>query len=66
MADLANKDEALKCLDLSKQKHRNGDSSGAIKFARKSIKLFSTKQAQEWVNSLFIPVNILAKSYGRK
>jgi DnaJ family protein B protein 12 len=44
-----NKDEAQRCLDISKSKYANGNSEVAIKFAKKSISLHSTTNAVEWL-----------------
>lgn len=44
-----NKEEALRCLDISKSKFANGNSEAAIKFATKSISLHSTANAVEWL-----------------
>ena len=44
-----NKDEALRCLDISKSKFSTGNSEAAIKFAKKSIALHSTTNAVEWL-----------------
>jgi hypothetical protein len=44
-----NKDEALKCLDISKQKYQQGQTEAALKFAKKSQLLHSTPEAQQWV-----------------
>lgn len=47
-----NKDEAEKCLSISKQKYRSGDSTGSLKFALKSVKLLDTKEAADWIKFL--------------
>ncbi|CAG8567885.1 15280_t:CDS:2 [Acaulospora morrowiae] len=41
-----NKDEALRCLEIAREKLTTGDVSGAIKFAQKSINLFPTTEAE--------------------
>lgn len=44
-----NKEEALRCLSIA-QKHRNGSNlPSALKFAKKSVSLFSTPEAQAMV-----------------
>ncbi|KAI6041307.1 hypothetical protein EDC04DRAFT_3060130 [Pisolithus marmoratus] len=48
----SNKDEALKCLAIA-QKHRDaGNFSAARKFARKSISLFATPEAEKLLESI--------------
>jgi DnaJ family protein B protein 12 len=47
-----NKDEALKCLDISKQKYRSGDAPGALKFAEKAKKLCDGTDIQQWIQFL--------------
>ncbi|KAJ3299605.1 hypothetical protein HK104_008198, partial [Borealophlyctis nickersoniae] len=44
-----NKDEALRCLEISKQKFQAGNSEAALKFAKKSIALCETQEAQDWL-----------------
>jgi DnaJ family protein B protein 12 len=46
-----NKDEALRCLEISKAKFKAGDSEGALKFVQKSMRLHETFEAQSWVMS---------------
>jgi len=41
-----NKDEALKCLELARQKLRNEDFDGASRLVAKSKKLFPTPEAK--------------------
>lgn len=48
----ANKDEALRCLGISKSKHSDGNHSAALKFAKKSISLHETKDGQKWLDYL--------------
>jgi DnaJ family protein B protein 12 len=47
-----NKDEALKCLNISKTKYRSGDSSGAMKFAEKGKRLFDCTEINQWIQFL--------------
>jgi len=48
----SNKDEALKCLAIA-QKHRDSSNfSAARKFARKSISLFATPEAEKFLASI--------------
>ena len=47
MADIANRDEAEKCLDIAKLCMRRGDSVKAIKFFDKSIRLYELPGARE-------------------
>jgi hypothetical protein len=44
-----NKDEADKCLAISKSKHSSGDAEGALRFAKKSLKLCETDNGKAWV-----------------
>ena len=45
-----NKDEAIRCLEISRSRYSSGNSEAAIRFAKKSISLFSTQDAVEWVS----------------
>jgi hypothetical protein len=47
-----NKDEALKCLELSKVQFTKGNTVEAVKFAKKSIALHKTAQAGQWLEFL--------------
>jgi len=47
-----NKDEALRCLQISKKYHREGNYEKALKFAKKSISLYETSQGQQWLEEL--------------
>lgn len=47
-----NKDEALRCLQISKNHYNEGNFEKALKFAKKSISLYETPQAQEWLKQL--------------
>lgn len=51
-----NKDEAEKCLSISKTKYRAGDRDGAMKFALKSIKLLETREGVDWVRKRLVSV----------
>lgn len=42
----SNKDEAIKCFEIAREHLSNGNVTDAIKFAKKSIKLFPTKEAE--------------------
>ncbi|KAI9293040.1 DnaJ-domain-containing protein [Neoconidiobolus thromboides FSU 785] len=44
-----NKDEAIRCLAIAKKKEQQGDYSSALKFCRKSIALFPTDQAKQYL-----------------
>ncbi|CAG8493158.1 6339_t:CDS:2, partial [Acaulospora colombiana] len=44
-----NKDEALRCLKIARDKLEAGEVSGAIKFARKSVSLFPTTEAEAFL-----------------
>ncbi|KAJ1562434.1 hypothetical protein HK096_009889 [Nowakowskiella sp. JEL0078] len=48
----ANKDEALRCLEISKTKFGDGNSEAAVKFAKKSIALCETPEATSWLDFL--------------
>ncbi|KAJ1562838.1 HBS1-like protein [Cladochytrium tenue] len=45
----ANRDEARRCLDLSKARFAAGDTAAAIKFAKKSVALAGLPEADEWL-----------------
>ncbi|KAJ3186742.1 hypothetical protein HDU85_007562 [Gaertneriomyces sp. JEL0708] len=47
-----NKDEALRCLQISKEKSKAGDTEKAIKFAKKSLALCETSEGREWMTFL--------------
>jgi DnaJ homolog subfamily B member 12 len=47
-----NKDEALKCLEISKTKYRAGDVPGSKKFAEKGKKLFECEEITDWIDFL--------------
>ncbi|KAJ3165215.1 hypothetical protein HDU88_004298 [Geranomyces variabilis] len=44
-----NKDEADRCLQISKEKYRDGHTDAAVKFAKKSLALCQTDNAEEWL-----------------
>jgi DnaJ family protein B protein 12 len=44
-----NKDEAERCLDISKKKWREGSKETSFRFAKKSIALFKTDEAEAWL-----------------
>ncbi|TPX61336.1 hypothetical protein PhCBS80983_g01213 [Powellomyces hirtus] len=44
-----NKDEALRCLQISKDKYKEGNTSAALKFATKSISLCETDEGKDWL-----------------
>ncbi|KAJ3411722.1 ATP-dependent RNA helicase dbp6 [Chytridiales sp. JEL 0842] len=46
------KEDPLRCLDISKQKFGAGQSEAAVKFARKSLALCDTSEAQQWLEFL--------------
>jgi hypothetical protein len=48
MADVANKGEALRCVEIGKEKMQSGDLAGAEKFLQKSMKLFPTDEVSGW------------------
>ncbi|KAJ2999148.1 DnaJ (Hsp40), sub B, member 12 [Globomyces sp. JEL0801] len=50
-----NKDEAERCLEISKKKYHEGDTIAAIKFAEKSIRLHESENALKWFS--FIKAN---------
>ncbi|KAI8340596.1 hypothetical protein BC941DRAFT_347566 [Chlamydoabsidia padenii] len=47
-----NKDEALRCLTIAKKHLSNGNQSGALKFAKKSIDLYPTDQAKSFLSQV--------------
>ena len=47
-----NKDEAYKCIEISKKKHKAGDAAGAIKYAEKSLRLCETVDGTKWLSFL--------------
>lgn len=44
-----NKDEALRCIEISKRHHSRGDIDKALKFALKSVSLYKTSEGEEWL-----------------
>ncbi|CAI2167353.1 5787_t:CDS:2 [Funneliformis geosporum] len=44
-----NRDEAIRCLDIARNRLASGNITGAIKFAQKSINLFPTPEAQTFL-----------------
>lgn len=44
MSDIANRDEALKCLDIARQALAAGDGARADKFAQKALRLYRCQQ----------------------
>lgn len=48
----SNKDEALKCLAIAQRHRDSGNFSAATKFARKSISLFATPEAEKLLASI--------------
>ncbi|KAI9106152.1 hypothetical protein DFS34DRAFT_48845 [Phlyctochytrium arcticum] len=44
-----NKDEALRCLDVSKAKFQAGNTEAALKFAKKSASLCETQEGKDWL-----------------
>ncbi|KAJ3196208.1 DnaJ (Hsp40), sub B, member 12 [Irineochytrium annulatum] len=48
----ANRDEALRCLSISKNKFEDGNSEAAMKFAKKSLSLCETDEGQSWMEFL--------------
>lgn len=47
-----NKDEALRCLEISKKNYKEGNYEKALKFAKKSVSLFETEQGKKWIKEL--------------
>jgi len=47
-----NKDEALRCLQISKRHFNDGNYEKALKFAKKSLSLYETPQGQQWLKEL--------------
>ncbi|RKP08230.1 hypothetical protein THASP1DRAFT_15926 [Thamnocephalis sphaerospora] len=47
-----NKDEATRCLGIAQRRRDEGDLAGALRFARKSVSLFPTAEAESLMNSL--------------
>lgn len=50
MGDVANKDEALKCLDIAKAALSAGDRERALKFSLKAERLYKSPQVGGWVH----------------
>lgn len=50
MSSEANKDEALKCFELSKRFFAQAEHELALKYAQKSIRLFSTDEGKLWLD----------------
>ncbi|KAI8847529.1 DnaJ domain-containing protein [Chytridium lagenaria] len=47
-----NKEEALRCLSISKDKFEKGESEAAVKFAKKGLALCETEEGRNWVEFL--------------
>jgi DnaJ domain len=47
-----NKDEAVKCLELSKQFFSEGNTNKSVKFAKKSLTLFESTETKDWIEFL--------------
>jgi len=47
-----NKDEALRCLGISKKHFNEGNYEKALKFAKKSLSLYETPAGKEWLEEL--------------
>lgn len=47
-----NKEEALRCVELSKSKFQQGNTAAALKLAKKSLSLYSTRQGEAWLHVL--------------
>ncbi|KAJ3219424.1 hypothetical protein HDU67_001255 [Dinochytrium kinnereticum] len=47
-----NRDEAIRCLELSKQKFEEGNSEAAVKYAKKGLSLCETDDGLKWLNAL--------------
>ncbi|KAI8816154.1 uncharacterized protein EV422DRAFT_328380 [Fimicolochytrium jonesii] len=47
-----NRDEALRCLEISKEKFKAGNTQSALKFANKSIALCETPEGMSWLSFL--------------
>ncbi|ORX43653.1 DnaJ-domain-containing protein [Piromyces finnis] len=47
-----NKDEALRCLQISKKYLNEGNYEKSLKFAKKSISLYETPQGKQWLEEL--------------
>ncbi|KAG4088826.1 DnaJ-domain-containing protein [Neocallimastix lanati (nom. inval.)] len=47
-----NKDEALRCIQISKGHFNDGNYEKALKFAKKSLSLYETPQGQQWLKEL--------------
>lgn len=48
----ANKDEALKCAQLSRRFHDQQEYELALKYAEKSVRLYPTTSASEWLETV--------------
>lgn len=46
----ANRDEALRCLEISHKFHAEEEYELAVKYAKKSLHLYVTEEAQKWLN----------------
>lgn len=46
MGDIANKDEAFKCLDIARDALKSGDHARAEKFAAKALRLYRCSQVR--------------------
>ncbi|KAI9230544.1 MAG: hypothetical protein DHS80DRAFT_21341 [Piptocephalis tieghemiana] len=49
-----NRDEAVRCLQLAREKLSQGNAGGAVKFARKSISLYPTSEAKAFLEKALV------------
>jgi DnaJ family protein B protein 12 len=49
-----NKEEAIRCLEISKKHFRSGNKEKAVKFAKKSISLYSTNEGKSWLEIISV------------
>lgn len=52
MVSEANHDEALRCLDLSRKQHLQGDVEAATRLALKALRMNKTNEATQWYEQL--------------
>lgn len=55
MADIVNRDEALKCLAIAKAALGQGDRAKAERFGQKALKLYRCLQVQQGCRGCFLP-----------
>lgn len=53
MSNLANKDEALRCEDIARRALHDGNREKAVRFLKKSLKLYHTSSAEKLLHTVY-------------